>query len=180
MYETDEDLVALQELLDASFGRANDHLRGIWGPETRLDATELSEELARIQVLDLATVTVRGEPRVAPVDAFFYRGRFWFGSSPYSQRFVNIRANPAVSGAITRGGETFLVLVHGTAVELDPRGPDAEGFAQMPRELYDFDWDGEQPRAPYARIEAKTMLAFMRRASGAAPPAGPPSAPPSR
>src|SRR3954466_4802628 len=165
MYETEADLAAVQELLDASYERANAHLRGIWGPETRLDATELSEELVGIQVLDLATVTVRGEPRVAPVDAFFYRGRFWFGSSPYSQRFVNIRANPAVSGAITRGGETFLVLVHGTAVELDPRGPEAEGFAQMPRELYEFDWDSAHPDAPYARIEAKTLLAFMRRTS---------------
>src|SRR5438046_2119018 len=80
MYETDEDVAALQDLLDASYARANEHLRGIWGPETRLDARELSEELAGIQVLDLATVTSRGEPRVAPVDAFFPRGKFWLAS----------------------------------------------------------------------------------------------------
>src|SRR3954471_16368122 len=165
MYETAEDLAALQDLLDASYARANEHLRGIWGPETRIDARELSEELSGIQVLDLATVTSRGEPRVAPVDAFFHRGKFWFGSSPQSQRFVNIRANPAVSGSITRGGEVFLVLVHGTAVEIDPRGPEADGFARMPRELYEFDWDNAHPDAPYARIEAKTFLAFMRRTS---------------
>jgi uncharacterized pyridoxamine 5'-phosphate oxidase family protein len=163
MYETDEDLAVVQELLDASYSRANEHLRGIWGPETCVDARELSGELGGIQVLDLATVTPRGEPRVAPVDAFFYRGRFWFGSSPYSVRFRNIRANPAVSGSITRGGETFLVLVHGEAVEIDPRGPEAEGFARMPRELYDFDWDSAHPGAPYARIEPKTLLAFTRR-----------------
>jgi uncharacterized pyridoxamine 5'-phosphate oxidase family protein len=163
MHETDADLAALQGLLDASYERANSHLKGIWGPETRLDARELSDELAGIQVLDLATVTSRGEPRVAPVDAFFYRGKFWFGSSPDSQRFVNIRSNPAVSASITRGGEVFLVLVHGNAVEIDPRGPEAEGFAQMPRELYDFDWDSAHPDAPYARIEARTLLAFMRR-----------------
>jgi hypothetical protein len=163
MYETDDDLAAVQELLDASYARANEHLRGIWGPETCLDARELSDELQAIQVLDLATVTPRGEPRVAPVDAFFYRARFWFGSSPFSARFRNIRANPAVSGSITRGGETFLVLVHGTAVEVDPRGPEADGFARMPRELYDFDWDSAHPGAPYARIEPATLLAFKRR-----------------
>src|SRR3954466_536633 len=163
MYETDEDVAALQDLLDASYARANEHLRGIWGPETRLDARELSEQLSGIQVLDLATVTARGEPRVAPVDAFFYRGRFWFGSSPESQRFINIRANPAVSGALTRGGEVFLVLVHGTAVEVDPRGDAAEGFARMPRELYDFNWDDFHPEAPYARIDPSTLLAFKRR-----------------
>ena len=44
---------------------------------------------------------MRHEPRVAPVDGLFYRGRFWFGSSPHSFRFRNIRANPAVSAAIT-------------------------------------------------------------------------------
>jgi len=163
MYETEADLAAVQELLDASYERANAHLRGIWGPESRLDARELAEELVGIEVLDLATVTPRGEPRVAPVDGFFYRGKFWFGSSPQSQRFRNIRVNPAVSGSLTRGGETFLVLVHGKAVEVDPRADTAEGFARMPRELYDFNWDEFHPEAPYARIEAGTLLAFKRR-----------------
>ena len=163
MYETEADLAAVQELLDASYERANAHLRGIWGPESRLDARELAEELVGIEVLDLATVTPRGGPRVAPVDGFFYRGKFWFGSSPQSQRFRNIRVNPAVSASLTRGGETFLVLVHGKAVEVDPRADAAEGFARMPRELYDFNWDEFHPEAPYARIEAGTLLAFKRR-----------------
>ncbi len=100
---------------------------------------------------------------MAPVDGLFYRGRFWFGSAERSQRFRNIRANPAVSAAVTRGLETFLVLVHGRAQELDPRGQEAEGFAALPRELYDFDWDAVHPHAPYARIEARTLLAFARR-----------------
>ena len=162
MYETDADLAALQQLLDASYARAGQHLRSIWGEDSRLDGAALSAELAGVQVLDLATVTPRGEPRVAPVDGLFYRGRLWFGSAENSARFANIRANPAVSGAITRGLETFLVLVHGTAVELDPRGPEAEGFADYPREIYDFDWDAAHPTAPYARIDARTMLAFRR------------------
>jgi len=162
VYETDDDLQRLQELLDRSYARAGSHLRSIWGPETRLDARGLSEELAGIQVLDLATVTPRGEPRVAPVDGLFFRGRLWFGSAADSQRFRNIRANPAVSGSITRGLETFLVLVHGRAVETDPRGPEAGGFARLPRELYDFDWDAAHPTAPYAWIDASTLLAFRR------------------
>jgi hypothetical protein len=163
MYETDADLQELQRLLDRSFERAGEHLRGIWGEGSRLDAESLVAELPGVQVLDLATVTPRGEPRVAPVDGFFYRGHFWFGSSPHSFRFRNIRANPAVSAAVTKGGETFLVIVHGEAVEIDPRGPEAGGFARYPREVYDFDWDAAHPEAPYARIEAKTLLAFKRR-----------------
>jgi hypothetical protein len=162
VYETPEDLDRLQRLLDASYARAGAHLRSIHRPADRLSATALSAELAGVQVLDLATVSPRGEPRVAPVDGLFYRGRFWFGSAEDSLRFRNLRANPAVSGAITRGGETFLVLVHGLAVELDPRGPDAEGFARYPRAVYDFDWDAEHRCSPYARIEAHTLLAFAR------------------
>jgi uncharacterized pyridoxamine 5'-phosphate oxidase family protein len=163
VYETESDLERLQELLDRSYARAGSHLRSIWGEETRLDAAALSAELTGIQVLDLATVTPRGEPRVAPVDCFFHHGRFWFGSAETSQRFRNIRANPAVSACITRGLETFLVLVHGRAVETDPRGAEAEGFARMPRELYDFDWDAAHPEAPYAWIDPATLLAFKRR-----------------
>ncbi|MEA2309046.1 MAG: hypothetical protein QOI65_1332 [Thermoleophilaceae bacterium] len=163
VHETEVDLEDLQRLLDASFARAGEHLRHIWGEETRLDAREMSGELPGVQVLDLATVTPRCEPRVAPVDGLFFRGHFWFGSSPHSTRFRNIRANPAVSGSVTKGSETFLVLVHGTATEIDPRGLDAGGFADYARETYDFDWDTAHPGAPYARIDARTVLAFRRR-----------------
>ena len=166
MHETEEDLDTLQRLLDASYARAGAHLRSIWGEETRLDAGELGTELAGVQVLDLATVTRRCEPRVAPVDGFFFRGHFWFGSSDTSARFRNIRRNPAVSGSVTRGLETFLVLVHGTAVETDPRGGDAGGFADYVRATYDFDWDAAHRGAPYARIDARALLAFKRREGG--------------
>ena len=163
MHETAAELEELQRLLDRSYERAGEHLRGIWGEDSRLDAQSLAGELVGIQILDLATVNPHGEPRVAPVDGFFFRGHFWFGSSPNSFRFRNIRSNPAVSTAITRGGETFLVLAHGEAIETDPRGPEAGGFADYVRASYDFDWDAVHPDAPYARIEAKTLLAFKRR-----------------
>lgn len=162
MHETEADLRAVQRLLDESYARAGAHLKGIWGEETRLDARRLSAELPGVQVLDLATVTPRCEPRVAPVDGLFFRGRFWFGSSPESTRFRNIRRNPAVSGSVTKGLETFLVLVHGVAVETDPRGPEAGGFADYARGTYDFDWDAAHPDAPYAWIDARTLLAFGR------------------
>jgi uncharacterized pyridoxamine 5'-phosphate oxidase family protein len=162
MYETDEDRGRLQELLDASYARAGAHLRGIWGDDSRLSAAGLCEECTGVQVMDLATVNERGEPRVGPVDALLYKGRFWFGTSPRSWRLRNIRRNPAVSGSITRGLETFLVIVHGRAEELDPNGPEAEGFAHYPREVYDFDWDALHSQSPYARIEPQTLLAFKR------------------
>lgn len=97
------------------------------------------------------------------MDGLFFRGRSWFGSAESSARFRNIRANPAVGAAVTRGLESFLVLVHGRATETDPRGPEAGGFADHARQVYDFDWDAAHPDAPYARIDARTVLAFRRR-----------------
>jgi hypothetical protein len=115
----------------SSYKRAGSHLRSIWGEESRLDAEAVSVELAGVQVLDLATVTRRGELRVAPVDGLFFRGAFWFGSAENSVRVRNIRANPSVSAAVTRGLETFLVIVHGRAIEIDPRGPDAGALGHL-------------------------------------------------
>jgi hypothetical protein len=162
VHEDAEDLGRLQDLLDRSFARTGEHLRRIWDADALMDAPRLSAELPGVQVLDLATVTRAGAPRVAPVDAFFHRGSFWFGSAPDSLRFRNIRRNAAVSGAITKGTETFLVIVHGTAVEADPRGPEGRGVADYMRATYDFDWDKAHPDAPYARIVASTLLAFKR------------------
>ena len=70
---------------------------------------------------------------------------------------------------MTRGLESFLVIVHGLAVEIDPRGAQAGGFADYPRSLYDFDWDAMHPSSPYARIQANTMLAFRREQPQGAP-----------
>jgi hypothetical protein len=162
MRETAEEIRALQELLDHSYARAGTHLRSIWGEDSRLPASRLCSELGGVQVLDLATVTPRGEPRVAPVDGLFHRGRFWFGSSASSARFRSLWANPAVSGSVTRGSETFLVLVHGRAVTADPHAAQAGGFADYAREVYDFDWDSLAETALYAWIEPASILAFQK------------------
>ena len=68
-----------------------------------------------------------------------------------------------MSGSVTKGLETFLLLVHGYAIERDPRGPEAEGFADYVRATYEFDWDAAHSGSPYARIDARTLLAFKRR-----------------
>jgi hypothetical protein len=162
MHETKTDMRGLQRLLDRSYSRAGGHLRSIWGEETRLPAPELCAELAGVQVLDLATVTAAGAPRVAPVDGLLHRGSLWFGSAPGSARFRSLWGNSAVSGSITRGLETFLVLVHGHAHVVDPRGRAAKGFAAYAREVYEFDWDALADESLYARIEPHTMLAFRR------------------
>lgn len=165
MHETDEDLRALQGLLDASHANAGPHLRAIFSDDRRIPAGELPALLPGVQVLALATVTARGEPRVAPVDGLFYRGRFHFGSGEDSARFRHIRARPAVSATHLRG-EELAIVVHGHAVEIDPRGPGEEGFRTYLNETYpgwdDADWAAG---APYARIEPSVMFTFRARTS---------------
>jgi uncharacterized pyridoxamine 5'-phosphate oxidase family protein len=160
MHETAADLRVLQDLLDRSHANAGPHLRSIFSDERRIPAAELPALLPGVQVLALATVTARGEPRVAPVDGLFYRGRFPFGAAQSSARFRHIRARPAVSATHLRG-EELAVVVHGRAVEIDPRGPGEEGFRAYLNETYpgwdDADWAAG---APYAWIEASAMFTF--------------------
>jgi uncharacterized pyridoxamine 5'-phosphate oxidase family protein len=164
VHETDDDLRWLDELVARSHAGAGPHLRAIFDDARRIPAAELPALLPGVQVLALATVTARGEPRVAPVDGLFFRGRFHFGSSPESARFRHIRARPAVSATHMRG-EELAIVVHGRAVEIDPRSAGEAAFRAYLNETYPG-WDDAEwaAGAPYARIEPSAMFTF--RASG--------------
>jgi pyridoxamine 5'-phosphate oxidase-like protein len=169
MHETPEDLDALQRLLDSSYAAAGEHLLGIHTPERRLTADRLAGMLTGVRVLALATVSAKGEPVAGPVDGLFYRGAFFFGSSPESVRFTHIRTRPAVS-AVHTVGEQLAVTVHGAAREIDVRAPGNEGYLGYLREVYGKQWDSWWPASktpPYAVIQARTMFAFfMEQAPG--------------
>lgn len=158
MYERPADLERLQRLLDDSYARAGEHLRSVFIPKKRLGAQELVELLPGVQVLNLATVTAAGEPRVAPVDGLFFRGEFWFGSAPNSVRFRHIRKRPAVSADHIRG-EELAILVHGTALIVDHNAPEQADFRACCIQTYGVSWNEFGPPAVYARVEAKTMFA---------------------
>ena len=172
MYETSEDIGELQGLLDRSFADAGPHLLSIFDPSRRLNAKQLSRLLTGMRLLDLATVTAKGEPRVGPVDGHFHRGHFYFGSSPDSVRFRHIRARPAVSAAHTVG-EQLAVIVHGTATILEVMAPEHAGLRAQLQETYGknpaftdylqkhgMDWDDWFKDALYARIDAQKMFTF--------------------
>lgn len=152
MHETTEDLRALQKLLDESYAAEGEHMRGIFTDERRLSATALAEQLIGVCVLDLGTVTAKGEARVAPVDGLFFHGQWHFGSSPLSARFRHISARPAVSGSHTRG-EALAVVVHGTAHTVDVEGE----FRDFLVETYGDGWADWGSGATYAAIEASRM-----------------------
>src|SRR4029078_8972267 len=94
MHETPEDLARLQDLLDRSRAGAGAHLLRIIQEDWRIDAAELAPRLDGVQILHLATVTAKGEPRVGPVDGLFFRGQVHFGTAPDSPRARNTRGPP--------------------------------------------------------------------------------------
>ena len=118
MHETPDDLQQLQQLLDTSYAAAGPHLHEVITPERRLTAEQLAATLTGMRLLVLATATKDGRPIAGPVDSIFYRGSFYFGSSPESVRFKHIAARPWVS-ATHLPGEELSVTVHGRAASVD-------------------------------------------------------------
>jgi nitroimidazol reductase NimA-like FMN-containing flavoprotein (pyridoxamine 5'-phosphate oxidase superfamily) len=159
LHETNGELRRLQRLLDESYASSGAHLRSIFTDERRIRAEDLVSLLPGVQVLALATVTGSGEPRVAPVDGLFFRGQFYFGSSPESVRFRHLEQRPQVSAAHVRG-EELAVIVHGVAQKIDTGSPAHRGFRDYAIEVYGPGWEQWGAGAAYARIDAAKMFTF--------------------
>ena len=164
MHETPSDLVALQRLLDDSYEHAGVHLREVITPERRLEAQAVADALVGMRLLVLSTVSADNRPVGGPVDGIFYRGSFYFGSSPDSTRFRHITHRPAVS-ATHLPGEELSVSVHGTAEIVDLRSAEHAGFRQTLLDVYTprygDGWEKFIDSGPlYARIHASKMFTF--------------------
>jgi hypothetical protein len=162
--ESPADLERLQRLLDDSYAAAGPHLKEVITPERRLDAPALAGRLQGVCLLALATVTSDARPLVSPVDGIFYRGAFYFGSSPESMRFRHIRSRPQVS-ATHVPGEELAVTVHGRALPIDLVTEHDGGFRRtllatyVPR--YGPEWESFlDGGAVYARVDAARMFTF--------------------
>jgi len=168
MHESPEELERLQDLLDLSYASGGEHLRSIHTEERRLNASDVCSLLERVCVLDLATVSAKGRPVVAPIDGLFLGGVFWFGSSQRSVRFEHIRRRPHVSAAYTRGEEVS-ILVHGVANEIETRTGDYERFHDYCREVYGARYDewGYWGKEPFAWIQPRRMYAMRIEPHGA-------------
>src|SRR5947207_12666945 len=119
MYETEVDLGRLQELIDASFARSSEHLLSIMTPPRRITARRLTADLTGIAVLNVATVTARGEPRISALDGHFLHGRWYATTSGTSPKVRQLRSRPGISAAYTpRDG--YGVFCHGTVRLLQP------------------------------------------------------------
>src|SRR5436305_8216142 len=127
MYESDEDIRELQALLDRTLAGANPHLARIVKPERRLNARQVVRYLRGTKHVAFATVNERGEPRVAPLDGVFIRGRFTVSTGDRAARLRHLRANAACSAAHV-DGDTIGIVVHGHATII---GRDDEGVEEL-------------------------------------------------
>ena len=160
MYETSDDLKALQKLLDQGDADAGSHLRAVIMPDRRMTAEELCNQLSGMRLLALATVTSDNRPLVGPVDGVFYRGVFHFGSSLDSIRVKHIRQRPSVS-ATHVPGEEMSVTVHGRASILEMRSEENSGLRKTILGIYTLKYGAEWERFldsnVYLRIDPMRM-----------------------
>jgi len=103
MFESEEEIRELQGLIDRTFDHANPHLAAIVKPERRLNARQVVRYLQGTKHVAFATVNPKGEPRVAPLDGVFVRGRFTVSTGGRAARLEHLRANPACSAAHVDG-----------------------------------------------------------------------------
>jgi uncharacterized pyridoxamine 5'-phosphate oxidase family protein len=159
MFESDEDVRELQALMDRTFARANPHLASIVKPERRLSAQQVVRYLQGTKHVAFATVNARGEPRVAPLDGVFIRGRFTVSTGGSAARLRHLRTNPACSAA-HMDGDTVGIVVHGHATLIGRTDEGVDEIEPVWREIYDsspFDW-GEG--VTFMRIEPTSMWAY--------------------
>lgn len=165
MHETAEDLTRVQKLLDLSYQSAGTHLREVITSERRITATKLAEILIGMRLLVLSTVTKDCRPISGAVDGIFFRGNFYFGSSPVSTRFSHIKRGSQVS-ATHLPGEELSVTVHGSAIPIDVKSREHSRFRQTLLDIYVPRYGGEWEKfldsgPVYARIDANRMFTFF-------------------
>jgi hypothetical protein len=122
MYESDDEVAALQALLDRSHAGSTDHLKAIITDDRVLSATDLVALLTGMRVLSVATVTAAGEPRISALDGHFLHGTWSFSTSGTAAKAVHLAARPAASVAHV-DGEALAVFSHGDALPMTPDHP---------------------------------------------------------
>lgn len=163
MHETPEDRQRLQALLDRSIARAGAFLRRSFEmPEHSLSAGQLVRYLVGIQNVAFATVTAKGEPRVAPIGALFMRGRFHIPTVVTAARTRMIAARPAVSLTHYVGND-LAIIAHGMATVIPEAHAD---FALLEAMQRAGNTSGESVRdwgeGVFLRVEAETLVTFAR------------------
>jgi hypothetical protein len=162
VHETEAEIRELQALLDRSSETAGPHLRRIFRPpEHSLSAAELGRFFVGPRQIAVATVTKRGEPRVAPVDGLLLHGRFHFGTHSTAARIRHLRARPSISLTYFERDE-IAIVVHGRATLVEFGQP---GFAEIDAEflsVYGGTPSTEDEGSFFVRVDPAAVYTYVR------------------
>ncbi|MFL5665760.1 MAG: pyridoxamine 5'-phosphate oxidase family protein [Ktedonobacteraceae bacterium] len=161
MRETQEDIERLQALLDTSIERAGAFLRRSFQmPQHSLTAQQLIDCWLDVQTVALATVTTRGELRVAPIGSLLYRGEIYIPTVATAARTHHVMKRPAVSLTLFRENE-LAIIVHGSAAII---APDHVDFETLENLLYVsiHTKAGEWGEGVYLHIQAEAIYTYNR------------------
>src|SRR6266480_2708879 len=161
MRETQGDIERLQALLDSSIERAGAFLRRSFQmQEHSFAAQELVDCWLGVQTVALATVTTRGEPRIAPIGSLLYRGDIYLPTVATPARTRHVMKRPAISLTLFRENE-LAIIVHGYATVISP---DREDFEALENLLYASTHTkaGEWGEGVYLHIQAEAIYTYNR------------------
>ncbi len=159
MYETEEELEWMQRLLDSSSERAGTHLRSVFGEEKRLSARQVSLFFQGVRQVAAAVVTGKGEPRVAPIDAVLFHGRFCLSTDARSLRARRLARDPAISLTYFEGADP-MVVVNGKAVFVRSDHRDFEALDAEWKKAYGTSTLELGDTVLFIRVEPSRMLAY--------------------
>jgi uncharacterized pyridoxamine 5'-phosphate oxidase family protein len=162
MHETEDDLAWLQSVIDHSIETAGPYLRSSFRmPTDSLSPRQLVTLLDGILEVALATVTARNEPRVSPIGALFWRGRFYIPTLTASARVKQLRHNPAVSVTYYQGVD-IAVIVHGHAAFIEPPDEDFPSLYELQQETSGQNVRGWGENPLYIRVDPDVIHTFAR------------------
>ena len=175
MHETPTELTRLQELLDDSIERASGFLRSSFEmPEHSLSARQLVTHLQGSLTVALGTVTARGEPRVAPINALFLHGSFLVPTVAEAARTRHLAQRPAASLTWFTGTE-LAVIAHGHVEIIGSERPE---FAELDATQVRVGNQSVQEwsdHGVYLQLRAGALFSYARDPSR--PPAAPVDSP---
>src|SRR5258708_37011336 len=117
-----------QALLNSSIERGGAFLGcSFQMPEHSLTAEALVDCWQDMQTVALATVTMRGEPRLAPIGSLLYRGEIYLPTGATAARTRHVMKRPAVSLTLFRENE-LAIIRHGYATLNSPAHADFQNL----------------------------------------------------
>ncbi|GAC1520222.1 MAG: hypothetical protein NVS3B14_22120 [Ktedonobacteraceae bacterium] len=129
-------------------------------PDHSLTARQLVYLWQGLQTVACATVTEKGEPRVAPIGALFFRGQLYIPTVANAVRTRQVIHHPSISLTYFQGDEVA-IIVHGDASVL---GPDHADFAAVEAFQHERSGNrvGEWGEGVFLRVTPTRLYTFAR------------------